>query len=313
MYSIGSLENNAWNISFARNTLFNDTEIPRQILFQSFSTNGIAATNCTLHFTTAESRITCANRDCSVTHMRPYSAAFPSDITPLEDCLTAKNFYQYFAALSSPYRTIWYNISVPSETEVYLMVGSNPLSLGVSTPTLANLSNATGEQMSERLSRLLNTYWTASLATEFIAGGISKFNFTTGSNYLDIHPGNYTNATVEMVQNTYICDNGLLGLMLLSSAILFLVALVGLVLKLMVLAPDVFGRISSLTRENTYIHVPAGASTLDGANRAKLLKDVIVKLGDVQPNEEVGHIALASMGKGFVEVGTLKKRRMYLQ
>jgi hypothetical protein len=312
MFSIGSLMENTWNISFDKNTLSTSTNLPRQILFQSFSTNGISATNCTLEFSTAQSRIACTDKNCSVTHIRPYSAAFSPNLTPLEDCKTAKNFYQEFATMAGPYRSIWHNLSVPTETEVYLMVGSNPLSLGVSSPTLPALSNTTtGAQMSERLSRLLNTYWTASLAPEYIAGGMPKFNFTTGSNEMFIHPGNLTDATVEIMQNVYICDDVWLGVLLLSNGILLLIALGGLILKFKVIAPEIFGRVSSLTRDNPHIQVPPGGTTLDGAKRTKLLGDTVVKLGDIQPDKEVGHIAFASAGTGFREVGTLKRNRMY--
>jgi hypothetical protein len=312
-FSIGSITENTWNISFDQNTLSTSTNLPRQILFQSFSTNWISTTNCTLAFSTAQSRIGCTDKNCSVTHMRPYSPAFPRNLTPLEDCKTAKNFYQEFVAMVGPYRPIWHNLSVPSETEVYLMIGSNPLSLGVYSSTLPTLSNTTtGAQMSERLSRLMNTYWTASLAPEYIAGGMSKFNFTAGSNEMFNHPGNFTDATVEIMQNVYICDDVWLGVLVLSSGILLLVAVGGLVLKFKVIAPEIFGRVSSSTRDNPHVQVPLGGTTLDGAKRTKLLKDVDVKLGDTQPDKDVGHIAFASTGPGLREVGTLKRNRMYL-
>jgi hypothetical protein len=40
------------------------------------------------------------------------------------------------------------------------------------------------------------------------------------------------------------------------------------------------------------------------------LKNVIVKLGDVQPYGNVGHIALAA-SDGTIEIGSLRKGRLY--
>ena len=47
-----------------------------------------------------------------------------------------------------------------------------------------------------------------------------------------------------------------------------------------------------MTRDNPYINLPPGGCALDGLERTRLLKDMEVKLRDVTPRHEVGHIAL---------------------
>lgn len=315
-FSVGSLQDNTWDASFANQ---NWPMKSRQILFQSVSYYGVTVSNCTVRYPTVESDITCSRKNCSVTRIRPSNSTSP-ELSPLEDCITAKNFYKEFAKLGSPYRTILFNYSLPSETEKYLMVGKSPLSLGLSVQTgsninsvatLSNMSNLTAGLMSERLARVMNTYFMASMVPEYIAGAVSTFNYSDPM-MLKFHPAVFTDATWGTTENVYVCNNYWLFVLLISSALLLFVGVMGMWFKFRSIAPDIFGRVSSLTRDNPYVRIPPGGSTLDGFIRAKLLQDVVVKLGDVRPEEAVGHVALASVNEGLRgEIGTLRRDRLY--
>lgn len=50
-----------------------------------------------------------------------------------------------------------------------------------------------------------------------------------------------------------------------------------------------------MSRDNLHVVIPPGASTLDGPLRAKMLRDVEVRLTDVRPDEDVGYISLKSV------------------
>jgi len=316
-FSIGSLQDNLYNASFVSN---NWPMTRRQILFQSVSYYGVTVSNCSVSYPTVESNISCSGRNCSVTHIRAVNDSTSPILSPLEDCITAKNFYKQFAALGSPYHTIFFNYSLPSETEKYLMLGQSPLSIGISVQTgayidsvatLTNMSNLTAGLMSERFSRLVNTYWMASMVPEYIAGGVSTFNYSDPT-MLKMHPAIFTDATWGTALNVYVCNNLWLLMLAVSALVLLGVSGLGVRFKFKSIAPDVFGRVSSLTRDNPYMRIPEGGSSLDGFERAILLKDVIVKLGDVQPEERVGHLALASVDNGYEgQVGTLRKDRLY--
>lgn len=67
--------------------------------------------------------------------------------------------------------------------------------------------------------------------------------------------------------------------------------------------------VSSLTRNNPYVNQPPGGCTLDGLDRTRLLKDLRVKMQDVAPDHEVGHIALSD-AKGSTPDG-LASGRLY--
>jgi len=57
---------------------------------------------------------------------------------------------------------------------------------------------------------------------------------------------------------------------------------------------QLFGFVTSMTYENPHMQIPDGGSTLDAMERARLLKDVEVYVGDVQCDQDVGHIAFAA-------------------
>jgi hypothetical protein len=63
-----------------------------------------------------------------------------------------------------------------------------------------------------------------------------------------------------------------------------------LVLKYLSLTPDI-----SLIILNPYVPTPTGGTTLHKLERTALLQDLLVKIGDVCPNEPVGAIALAAI------------------
>lgn len=68
-------------------------------------------------------------------------------------------------------------------------------------------------------------------------------------------------------------------------------------LRINTLAPDIFGYVSSLTRDNPHIQLPTEGSALSGMDRARMLKGVRVRIGDVQSGtvgeSSVGRIGLA--------------------
>ena len=83
--------------------------------------------------------------------------------------------------------------------------------------------------------------------------------------------------------------------LLVSSFILQIIEIVGLVLKYLSLAPDIIGYASSLTLMYSFIHSQVEGTTLHGLERVALLSDLKIRIGDVCSNEPVGPIAMAEM------------------
>ncbi|EHY53653.1 hypothetical protein HRR83_003866 [Exophiala dermatitidis] len=99
-----------------------------------------------------------------------------------------------------------------------------------------------------------------------------------------------------------------------SCTILLIAAIVACWLRTRTLAPDIFGYVSSLTRDNPHIELPDNGTTLSGLQRARLLRDVKVKIGDVSsPDEETGRVGLAQVQTtSGVPVANLKPTVAYV-
>ena len=80
---------------------------------------------------------------------------------------------------------------------------------------------------------------------------------------------------------------------LISCKILFAAAMTSFWLRKRTLAPDIFGYISCLTRDNPELHLPVGGTTLSGLERAWLLKDVRIRIADIGPSEGVGRVGFS--------------------
>lgn len=85
-------------------------------------------------------------------------------------------------------------------------------------------------------------------------------------------------------------------------------------LRVHTLAPDIFGYVSSLTRDNPYLDLPDNGSALSGLDRARLMKKVKVKIGDMNAEKEgdVGKIGLARLDAGGRQVVGLTKGKVYM-
>lgn len=76
--------------------------------------------------------------------------------------------------------------------------------------------------------------------------------------------------------------------------------------------PEYLGFVSSLAKESPYIRMPDVGVNMDGMDKAKLLKDVKVRLGDVSDVEEgrgmIGRLAFARLE----DTATAKKGKLYI-
>lgn len=75
------------------------------------------------------------------------------------------------------------------------------------------------------------------------------------------------------------------------------------------LAPDIFGYVSSLTRDNPHVPVEGG-SALSGIDRARRMKRVKIRIGDVGRQEEHGRVGIVYIHEE-AEVQALSKDRKY--
>jgi hypothetical protein len=122
--------------------------------------------------------------------------------------------------------------------------------------------------------------------------------------------------TVPGVQTTqsqiYFCSFPWLGVFLLSNTVMLLAAITGVVFSRKTIVPDYLGYVSSLAKESPYIRMPDVGVNMDGMDKARLVKDVKVRLGDVADLDEaagaIGRLAFARME----ETKLVQKGKLYV-
>ncbi|KAH6715596.1 hypothetical protein BKA61DRAFT_722745 [Leptodontidium sp. MPI-SDFR-AT-0119] len=195
------------------------------------------------------------------------------------------------ANISSKVLKAWPNVdpSAPgtsSTTEIYLAYGYNYReTLRKGGDARVNLREIEPDAFSARLTTAFNTFWLA-----------SNFN---GSNIIDV-----TSATPTFLASFTIvkCNWVYFTILMLISSLLIACALLNAWLLHKIQTPDILGYVSAMTIENKYAAIPGPhlASTTGGMERARILGQMRLQIGDVQGKEEVGKIALAAEGDGVV-------------
>ena len=169
--------------------------------------------------------------------------------------------------------------------------------------------------MSHRLTRLLNTYWDASrwpvAMTRNDPWGKTSINQTSGEPFYGMSMSR-ADATAMRQVPIYHANTGWVACLVICSCVLLLLGIFGFFLSLRITVPDIFDYVSSFTRDNPYINAPHGGSSLNGAERARLLRKLPVQLGDTDAGAEFGYITMRSINNAKDrEQGRVKRGRMY--
>ncbi|KAI0015593.1 hypothetical protein F4780DRAFT_786586 [Xylariomycetidae sp. FL0641] len=212
----------------------------------------------------------------------------------------------------------------PTAVEYYLVSPADPFA-GWPSPDPAAADRPSRATYAARLGQLLNAYWTAMNAMHAVAGGL-----TPDTAFLPGDARGLLDTDVAFLANTsssrgtrsrdvevLAAHRPWVAALCVASVVLVLASLVRPVVRNVcgggAAAPDLMCNVSSLAlRDNPYAALPPGGSALGAAQRARLLRDVVVRLGDVRPGEEIGRIAVASLRPGNVaDVGGVSKSRLY--
>ncbi|KAH7417436.1 hypothetical protein BKA64DRAFT_300674 [Cadophora sp. MPI-SDFR-AT-0126] len=291
----------------------NASSIPHTLLFQSPIWTDDLSLNATANLTFASAycrlsqqyvdvEVHCTgsgagtgtgNQNCGVTAMREaLTPHAPSEFTVLGFSF-AFSMLSYLLPLSTGESVTGGVLPQSTATELFLSGTEATLS----HLTKADLSLLTQSEMEIRLGQVLNTYYTASLAPYGVTGNL------TAGNSLEIEsPGELT-----VWENRYSVNKKWLALYFISCAVLLAAVVCGIVLKAVVVAPDILGWVSSLTRDNPHVGAPGGGTAMSGWKRTKLLGGMRVRIGDVGDKGGVGYIAVAAEE----DARELEKERLY--
>lgn len=294
------------------------SDYPRRFLSMSLVADTSNHTNysvasCGLTYNYLEARVNCNGTACEVNSMRKLDL-FGDGYTKDNDAFVRGNIF--FNLMVYLPRVDNNNVGSPSAR------GSSNAEKWMSDPTdfigtrysNVELYKLDLDVFSRRLTILWNTFHQSTFATIALGGALPQNLTQTGAITVPFGTNltfNTTQADVLLpTSRVYKTNWKWLGALLFCSLILLAAAYAGLILKYITLAPDIIGYASSLTMLNPYVPTPTGGTTLHGLERAALLHDLPVRIGDVCANEPVGAIAFAKADNG--RVARLTRRRWYI-
>ena len=275
--------------------------------------------SCAPHIVTVDARVDCQAGDCEVTQVRnapsdPNSLCFTGSGYIL-DCLkkgtyALHTFLSFFpTAVSAGYSSRVIN---PFDD---FIAGSNVTYRTNPTDYKRILSQIPDKRVSDRLTTFLNTYWQAGAWGTQVTRASLFDRPEYPWNGSSVAPEGFINVTEAVFSHhvpVYRADVGWIVSLILITTILLLLGIANVIMSFLTIAPDLFYYASSLARENPYTNTPDGGTTLDGAERSRLLKRMKVQVADVSPENDVGYVVLKSVGDGEdFQAGRLKKNRLY--
>ena len=281
---------------------------PMNVTFGAGSANTPLAfiAQCILTRSSVQLNITCDGKSCGVAYIR--RSKFdqrPPGYTPLS-----------YSFVSSELPKFWPRAA----NSIHHEGDSTPTEYFISDPTLRGLTSSDGsvnligmpaDVFSQRFSLVLNTYWQCSLVPWYQTGNFPSNESQLSDSLLsDDGAFNTTLVAVTTVTDVYICNKTWAVILLVASSMLLLFRVYSAIVKYKIRGPQVLGFVSTMTRDNPYINLPPGGCTLDGLERTRLLKNMEIKLRDVAPHHEVGHIALSDAKVSF-EFERLAFGRLY--
>ncbi|KAF5983309.1 hypothetical protein FBULB1_3812 [Fusarium bulbicola] len=147
----------------------------------------------------------------------------------------------------------------------------------------------------ERLAIIINTalqlYWSPYTILDMQAVPLSETD----------HYGNAT-STLALTTKVYGTRQVWMATAIPSLTTMFSAAILTVGLRLVIRAPDFLTHVAALTQDSAYMDLAPGGSMLAGDERARLLKDLPLKIMDIEPDNDVGYIALSD------EVGNTGER-----
>jgi hypothetical protein len=266
------------------NEYINDTSSyePRALLYQT-KYGGVSAW-CPITTKYVESAVECAGTDCSVIAIRPSQLKHPnSNLTDLGFIAAFDDFCRYLMLASSA------NLHDGTSSALELYIGNPDLAphAGLIYPNIVGISAG---DLGIRLQQVINTYWYGSYEP------VSMMGFLNLNMSDDTRPLNLTRNTTgtnTVFNEVYVMHYGWFFALLLATSTMLGAALVGAFFSWRIKGPDILGHCSTLLRDTPYVTGVKAGTTMDGLERARMEGNTRVKLLDVDPDNEVGYIAIA--------------------
>jgi hypothetical protein len=307
---------------------------PGTLLYQEYSLDeNVTSVFCTPSQAYIESSVLCSksstSQECRVTAQRL------SQLPHMPPEITLLSFPRIAQGLTTllPNSTSQFSVSDPIQNYLYDPKSESSIIAGASSlfldTTERSLQSVSLKDFGDRLGQIVNTFLYGSLwnstawitgapfdgfVAERIGGNNASFIPATSADLTAMIRNRTAAFTVpailEIDSTIYHCDFSWLAVFLVSTLVMFLSAILGVVFSRRTNIPDYLGYVSSLARESPYIRMPDVGVIMDGMDKARMVKEVKVRLGDVsdpQSGSSVGRLAFARME----ETTVVKRGRLY--
>ncbi|OAP57142.1 hypothetical protein AYL99_07879 [Fonsecaea erecta] len=285
-----------------------DATKPRELYFWNWvnDTHSLTST-CEMTNVTVQIHAICTAATCKPTRMKHIST---SPRTLLDsDVFATPYLNSLLLACGMPQREGDYSTFDGDNGLVDLKNGLKQNELN----TTALLEQASAEAqfpLSMAITRYMNTYFTSSqmlryessFQDDLAVNGFIALNNNSDFSFLNMKGAIY-NPQYSLSWPWLVMD-------IVSNVVLLATAVAALWLRKHTLAPDIFGFVSSLTRDNPHLNLPEGGSTLSGIERSRRMKKVRVKIADVGEHSSVGRVGLTQVD-GLDDTKDLEKGRTY--
>lgn len=197
-------------------------------------------------------------------------------------------------------------------------------------PSLASIYDVELSDIGARLGQILNAFvygstWNASiyllgesfdgLQGNLVGGKNASFTPATRADLVAMIQNQTAAFTVPAVLTTeaqvYVCNFPWL-VFLFSTLVMLIRASTGVVFSRKTIVPDYLGFVSSLAKESPWIRMPDVGVNMDRIDKARLVKEVKVRLGDVSyvqgGHSDIGRLAFARLE----ETTKAKKDKLYV-
>lgn len=279
------------NIFYSRSEHFNDT-----LLINGLD-HGCIRVGCTITRPEVEIKALCPTGGCYANKIR-YLPTFSRN--PFSSVSWSSRFFDHILRSTGPaYST--YNDQTKLQFDLGIYSLPDKVYKSQNKSEHVNI-NDTLVGYSEGLVRKFNTYFNIASFWSFEnqierTTDISRFdNFTLDGAYYDPE---------------YIIVWSWIAVDYISIAILFVASIISFWLRKRTLAPDIFGYVSSLTRDNLYVPVTIGGSSLSGLDRARAMQKVKIRIADVGHGDGIGKVSVIYADRD-VNGEPLSKNRKYL-
>jgi hypothetical protein len=314
--NFGGMDTSTWKVAYSP---VNSTckAWPCSISFKSMANNdaedkdyfNYTVASCKLSYDMYETRIGCKGRSCIPTAMRKidsfsgvdytreYDAFFRS--TPTMNTMITLPRIDNLGVGSVAFRN-------STNAEKWM---ANPTNF-VGLKTYVQLYELSPEVLSNRLTILWNSFFQSTYAMNTLGGNLDEtFDSITQSASSQLFNSTASEVLTPMPSVWHTNWNWFTAL-LVSSVVLQIAAYMALFFKYYTCVPDIVGYASSMTLLNPYVPTPTGGTTLHGLERAHMLQDMRVMIGDVCANEPIGAVAFAKADEG--RVARLTTKRFYV-